>query len=88
MFQLITSANVACGLHAGDPVTMLDSCRAAFELDVTVGAHIGYRDLAGYGQRALGMSFDELFGEPINAQRVAIGLPWVAAVTHQVRTAA
>ena len=63
MFQLITSANVACGLHAGDPVTMLDSCRAAYELDVTVGAHIGYRDLAGYGQRALGMSFDELFGD-------------------------
>jgi len=63
MFQLITSANVACGLHAGDPVTMLDSCRAAYELDVTVGAHIGYRDLAGYGRRSLGMSFDELFGD-------------------------
>ena len=63
MFQLATSANVACGLHAGDPVTMLDSCRAAYELDVTVGAHLGYRDLAGYGQRSLGMSFDELFGD-------------------------
>lgn len=63
MFQLATSANVACGLHAGDPVTMLDSCRAAYELDVTVGAHIGYRDLAGYGLRSLDMSFDELFGD-------------------------
>jgi UPF0271 protein len=63
MFQLATSANVACGLHAGDPVTMLDSCRAAYELDVTVGAHLGYRDLAGYGRRMLGMSFDELFGD-------------------------
>jgi UPF0271 protein len=63
MFQLATSANVACGLHAGDPVTMLDSCRAAYELDVTVGAHLGYRDLAGYGRRRLGMSFDELFGD-------------------------
>ena len=63
MFQLATSVNVACGLHAGDPVTMLDSCRAAYELDVTVGAHLGYRDLAGYGQRSLGMSFDELFGD-------------------------
>lgn len=63
MFQLATSANVACGLHAGDPVTMLDSCRAAYELDVTVGAHLGYRDLAGYGRRLLGMSFDELFGD-------------------------
>lgn len=63
MFRLVTSANVACGFHAGDPVTMLDSCRAAFELDVTVGAHIGYRDLAGFGRRSLDMSFDELFGD-------------------------
>ncbi|MDQ0616582.1 lactam utilization protein B [Arthrobacter globiformis] len=63
MFELITSANVACGFHAGDPVTMLDSCRAAYELDVTVGAHVGYRDLAGFGRRSLDMSFDELFGD-------------------------
>ncbi|WP_133831184.1 5-oxoprolinase subunit PxpA [Arthrobacter sp. AG258] len=63
MFQVATSVNVACGLHAGDPITMLDSCRAAYELDVTVGAHLGYRDLAGYGRRALDMSFDELFGD-------------------------
>jgi 5-oxoprolinase (ATP-hydrolysing) subunit A len=63
MFQLITSASVACGLHAGDPVTMLDSCRTAYELDVRVGAHLGYRDLAGFGRRSLDMSFDELFGD-------------------------
>jgi UPF0271 protein len=63
MFPLVTSANVACGFHAGDPVTMLDSCRAAYELDVTVGAHVGYRDLAGFGRRSLDMSFDELFGD-------------------------
>jgi UPF0271 protein len=63
MFRLVTSANVACGFHAGDPVTMLDSCRAAFELDVTVGAHVGYRDLAGFGRRSMDMSFDELFGD-------------------------
>lgn len=63
MFQLVTSANVASGFHAGDPVTMLDSCRAAYELDVTVGAHVGYRDMAGFGRRSLDMSFDELFGD-------------------------
>ena len=66
MFRLVTSANVACGFHAGDPITMLDSCRAAFELDVTVGAHVGYRDLAGFGRRSLDMSFDELFGEVLD----------------------
>jgi 5-oxoprolinase (ATP-hydrolysing) subunit A len=62
MFPIVTSASAACGLHAGDPVTMLDTCRAAYELDVRVGAHIGYPDLAGFGLRALDMSFDDLFG--------------------------
>ncbi|MCU1553853.1 MAG: hypothetical protein JWM13_1339 [Arthrobacter sp.] len=62
VFPLVTSASVACGMHAGDPVTMLDACRAAYELDVRVGAHIGYPDLAGFGLRSLDMSFDDLFG--------------------------
>ena len=62
MFPLITSASVACGMHAGDPVTMLDTCRAAYELDVNVGAHLGYPDLAGFGLRWLDMTFDDLFG--------------------------
>jgi UPF0271 protein len=62
MFPLITSASVACGLHAGDPVTMLDTCRAAFELDVRVGAHVGYPDLPGFGLRSIDMTFDDLFG--------------------------
>jgi 5-oxoprolinase (ATP-hydrolysing) subunit A len=62
MFPLVTSASVACGVHAGDPVTMLDTCRAAYELDVRVGANIGYPDVAGFGLRFLDMSFDDLFG--------------------------
>ena len=62
MFPLVTSANVACGMHAGDPVTMLDTCRATYELDVNVGAHLGYPDLAGFGLRSLDMTFDDLFG--------------------------
>jgi UPF0271 protein len=62
MFPLVTSASVACGVHAGDPVTMLDTCRSGYELDVRVGAHIGYPDLAGFGLRSLDMSFDDLFG--------------------------
>ncbi len=62
IFPLVTSASVACGMHAGDPVTMLDTCRAAYELDVNVGAHLGYPDLAGFGLRWLDMTFDDLFG--------------------------
>ena len=63
ILRIVSSANVACGFHAGDPVTMLDSCRGAYELDVRVGAHVGYRDLHGFGRRSMDMSFDELFGD-------------------------
>jgi UPF0271 protein len=63
LFRIVSSANVACGFHAGDPITMLDSCRAAVELDVRVGAHVGYRDLHGFGRRSMDLSFDELFGD-------------------------
>jgi UPF0271 protein len=62
MLPLVTSASVACGLHAGDPVTMLDTCREAYELDVRVGAHLGYPDLAGFGLRGMDITFDDLFG--------------------------
>lgn len=47
----LTSANVACGFHAGDPLTLRRTCARAAELGVTVGAQVGYRDLAGFGRR-------------------------------------
>jgi len=68
MLPLVTSASVACGLHAGDPVTMLDTCREAYELDVRVGAHLGYPDLAGFGLRAMDITFDDLFGAAPNSR--------------------
>lgn len=60
MFSLVTSVNVACGFHAGDPMTMLRSCRLAGEHGVTVGAHVAYRDLAGFGRRRMDVAPDEL----------------------------
>lgn len=51
MLSVVTSANVACGFHAGDPRTILDTCRAAAENAVRIGAQVGYRDLAGFGRR-------------------------------------
>ena len=51
MLELVTSANVACGFHAGDPLTLLRTCERAAELGVRVGAQVGYRDLAGFGRR-------------------------------------
>jgi len=51
LLDVVTSANVACGFHAGDPRTMHRVCRHAVERGVRIGAHVGYRDLAGFGRR-------------------------------------
>ncbi|ROO52376.1 UPF0271 protein [Micromonospora sp. Llam0] len=60
LLDVVTSANVACGFHAGDPVTMRRICTAAAERAVAVGAQVGYRDLAGFGRRRIDYRFDEL----------------------------
>jgi UPF0271 protein len=49
----VTSANVACGFHAGDAGTMRAICEAAIARDVRIGAHVGYDDRAGFGRREL-----------------------------------
>lgn len=51
LLGLVSSANVACGFHAGDAVTARATCATAARLGVTVGAHVGYRDLPGFGRR-------------------------------------
>ena len=60
MLALVTSANVACGFHAGDPTTLRRTCAAAAERGVVVGAQVGYRDLAGFGRRFLDVEPNEL----------------------------
>nr|MDT0663402.1 5-oxoprolinase subunit PxpA [Micromonospora sp. DSM 115978] len=60
LLDLITSANLACGFHAGDPATMRRICVAAAERQVAVGAQVGYRDLAGFGRRRIEYDFAEL----------------------------
>jgi UPF0271 protein len=55
MLDVVTSANIACGAHAGDPVVMRRTVELAAEKGVAVGAHPGYPDLQGFGRRALGM---------------------------------
>ncbi len=55
----ITSANVACGFHAGDPVTMAHTVKLAKECGVAVGAHPGYPDLMGFGRREMKLSSEE-----------------------------
>ncbi|MGN6608306.1 MAG: LamB/YcsF family protein [Jatrophihabitans sp.] len=60
LLDVVTSANVACGFHAGDPLTMRRVCVAAAARGVAVGAHVGYRDLAGFGRRRIDIAPDDL----------------------------
>ena len=53
LLEVVTSANVACGFHAGDPVIMARVARRAAERGVRIGAQVSYRDLAGFGRRAM-----------------------------------
>jgi 5-oxoprolinase (ATP-hydrolysing) subunit A len=63
MFALVSSANVACGFHAGDPRTMAESVARAVRHRVILGAHPGYRDLEGFGRRALDTSPAQIAAE-------------------------
>lgn len=56
MMPLITTANVACGFHASDPVTMLDTVKLAAGHGIAVGSHPGLPDLLGFGRRAMNIS--------------------------------
>jgi UPF0271 protein len=60
MLALVTSANVACGFHAGDPTTLRRTCAQAAARGVVVGAQVGYRDLAGFGRRFIDIAADDL----------------------------
>jgi len=53
LLGVVTSANVACGFHAGDPDILRRVCYQAAERGVVIGAQVGYRDLAGFGRRAI-----------------------------------
>ncbi|WP_030986445.1 LamB/YcsF family protein [Streptomyces sp. NRRL S-1813] len=63
LLSVVTSANVACGFHAGDPATMRRVCELAAERGVVIGAQVSYRDLAGFGRRAMDVPPDELSAE-------------------------
>jgi len=65
LLSLVTSANVACGFHAGDPVTMRRVCGWAADRGVAIGAQVGYRDLAGFGRRRIDYDLAELRDEII-----------------------
>lgn len=63
MLPLVTSANLACGFHAGDPSVMLAACRTAVVHGVAIGAHPSYRDLAGFGRRDMEVPAEQLYAD-------------------------
>jgi UPF0271 protein len=60
LLQVIGSANIACGFHAGDPVVMRDTVRLALAQGVSLGAHPSYPDLQGFGRRAMQLTPREI----------------------------
>lgn len=78
MLELVTSANIACGFHAGDPTTLLATCESAATRGVRIGAQVGYRDLAGFGRRFIDMSPKDLTADVIYQIGALDGLARVA----------
>ena len=76
LLDVLTSANVACGFHAGDPTIMASTARLAKARGVDIGAHVAYPDLQGFGRRAMVIDPREL------ADMVVYQLGALAAVAH------
>lgn len=75
LLDVVTSANVACGFHAGDADVMRRTCDEAVARGVTVGAHVSYRDMEGFGRRDVDVPFEQLVEELLEqiGALVAIG---------------
>lgn len=65
MLDLVTSANVACGFHAGDPRTMARAVDAAVERGVRIGAHVGLPDRFGFGRRRMEITPDDAYADAV-----------------------
>ena len=78
LLELVTSANIACGFHAGDPATMRRTAQMAVERGVSIGAHVAYPDLRGFGRRHIELTKEELFAD------VLYQIGSLEALTHSV----
>lgn len=65
LLDVVSSANIACGFHGGDPVTIRRTCEQAVHAGVTIGAHPGFRDLVGFGRRHIDIAPAELRAETV-----------------------
>jgi UPF0271 protein len=78
MLEVVTSVSIACGFHASDPSIMRRLCDRAAAGDVSIGAHVGYRDLAGFGRRFIDVEPAALAAEVIYQIGALDGLARVA----------
>ena len=62
LFPFLSSVNIACGWHAGDPSVMERTVRLALDAGLSLGAHPGYPDIQGFGRRSIAMTPDEVYG--------------------------
>ena len=83
MLEVVSSANVACGFHAGDPTGILRTLRAAAGRGVAIGAHVSYPDLAGFGRRDMDIAPDDLTADVVYQIGALSGL--AAAAGAEVR---
>src|SRR5574344_1077449 len=60
LVDYVSSVNISCGFHAGDPLTIKEAFLKAKEQNVVVGAHIGFDDIQGFGYRQMALDTDEL----------------------------
>jgi UPF0271 protein len=81
MLDLVTSANMACGFHAGDPALILRTCKSAAARGLRIGAQVGYRDLAGFGRRFLDVEPHDLTADVIYQIGALQALAAVAGTT-------
>jgi len=79
----ITSANIACGFHAGDPVIMAQTINLAKKHNVAIGAHPGYPDLLGFGRREMQLTSEEVKNYAIYQVSALQGFAKVAGVSLQ-----
>ena len=81
IIKRVTSSNIACGYHAGDPMVMSKVVKLAKKYNAAVGAHPGYPDLMGFGRRKMTLSFDETK----NYMKYQIGALWAFATSEGMK---
>jgi len=81
MLAIVSSANVACGFHAGDPAGIWETVKAAAEKGVSIGAHVSYPDRVGFGRRDMDVTSGELIADVIYQIGALKGIAAAAGVT-------